>query len=133
MISINYLNIWVVQLFLLHFVFHSIILPILLALYLNEGALSSLVTTSTLLTMSSLLKLHELSEVWEELSLYSIKLYISIVILIKLASSTRVPLVSVDHFSNGAQFLNATCVIAPEFYISSISSISLFNSNISCD
>ena len=31
--------------------------------------------------------------------------------LIKFASSTRVPSISVEYFSNGAQFLNATCVI----------------------
>ena len=42
----------------------------------------------------------------------SIKLYIGIVILIKSVSSTRVPSVSVEHFSNGAQFLNPTCVAA---------------------
>ena len=33
--------------------------------------------------------------------------------LIKFVSSTRVPSISVEHFSNGVQFLNATCVIAP--------------------
>ena len=31
--------------------------------------------------------------------------------LIKPASSTRVPSISVKHFSNGAQFLNATFVL----------------------
>ena len=31
----------------------------------------------------------------------------------KSVSSTKVSFVSVLHFSNGAQFLNATCVIAP--------------------
>ena len=39
-------------------------------------------------------------------------MYIGIVLLIKFASSTRVPSISVEHFSNGAQFLNATCVAA---------------------
>ena len=39
-------------------------------------------------------------------------MYIGIVILIKFASSTRVPSISVEHFSNGAQFLNTTCVAA---------------------
>ena len=39
-------------------------------------------------------------------------MYIGIVILIKFVSSTRVPSVSVKHFSNGAQFLNTTCVTA---------------------
>ena len=38
----------------------------------------------------------------------------------KSVSSTKVSFVSVLHFSNGAQFLNATCVIAP----SAISSVS---------
>ena len=33
------------------------------------------------------------------------------VILIKSASSTRVPSISVERFSNGAQFLNATFVL----------------------
>ena len=33
------------------------------------------------------------------------------VILIKSASSTRVPSISVQHFSNGEQFLNATFVL----------------------
>ena len=46
------------------------------------------------------------------MSLYSIKLYIAIVILIKFVSSTRVPSISVKHFLNGAQFLNTTCVAA---------------------
>ena len=32
--------------------------------------------------------------------------------LITFASSTRVPSISVEHFSNGAQFLNTTCVAA---------------------
>ena len=31
----------------------------------------------------------------------------------KFTSSTKVPPISVEHFSDGAQFLNATCVIAP--------------------
>ena len=31
--------------------------------------------------------------------------------LIKSASSTRVPSISVEHFSNGAKFLNATFVL----------------------
>ena len=39
-------------------------LPIILALYLNEGALSSLIT-SALLTIPSLLKSHKLPEVSE--------------------------------------------------------------------
>ena len=39
-------------------------------------------------------------------------MYIGIVILIKFASSRRVPSISVEHFSNGAQFLNITCVAA---------------------
>ena len=46
------------------------------------------------------------------MSLYSTKLYINIVILIKFASSTRVPSISVEYFSNGAQLLNTTCVAA---------------------
>ena len=32
--------------------------------------------------------------------------------LIKSTSSTRVPSISTEHFSNGAQFLNTACVIA---------------------
>ena len=113
MISKNYLNNLVVQLFLLHLLFHLFsVLPIILALYLNEGELSSLVTFA-LSTISSLLKPDKLPDVLEQFSLYSIKLYIGIVILIKSASSTRVPSISVEHFSNGAQVLNATCVIAP--------------------
>ena len=39
-------------------------------------------------------------------------MYIGIVILIKFASSARVPSTSVEHFSDGAQFLNTTCVAA---------------------
>ena len=39
-------------------------------------------------------------------------MYIGIVILIKFASSTTVPSISVEHFSNGVQFLNAIDVIA---------------------
>ena len=35
-----------------------------------------------------------------------------IAILTKSASSARVPLFSIEHFSNGAQFLNATFVFA---------------------
>ena len=46
------------------------------------------------------------------MSLYSIKLYIGIVIIIKFATINFVPSISVEHFSKGAQFLNATCVIA---------------------
>ena len=41
--------------------------------------------------------------------LYSIKLYIDIVILIKFAS--KVSLISVLYFLNGAQFLNGTFVL----------------------
>ena len=52
--------------------------------------------------------------------MYSIKLYIGIAILIKFASSTRVPSISVEHFSNGAQFFITACVIAP----SAISAVS---------
>ena len=44
------------------------------------------------------------------MQLYSIKLYIGIVVSITFASSTRVPSISVEHFSNGAQFLNTICV-----------------------
>ena len=33
--------------------------------------------------------------------------------LIKSVSSAKASFISVLHFSNGAQFLNATCVIAP--------------------
>ena len=32
--------------------------------------------------------------------------------LVKSVSSTRVPSISVEHFLNGAQFLNITCVAA---------------------
>ena len=39
----------------------------------------------------------------------------------KFASSTKVPSISVEHFPNGAQFLNATCVVAP----SAISAVSV--------
>ena len=39
-------------------------------------------------------------------------MYIGIVILIKFASSTRIPAISVERFSNGAQFLHASCVVA---------------------
>ena len=54
-----------VQLFLLQFFVPLFpVLPIRLALYLNEGALSSLVTFA-LLTISSLLKSHKLPEVSE--------------------------------------------------------------------
>ena len=48
--------------------------------------------------------------------LYSIKLYIGIVILIKFASPTRVPSISVELYSNGAQFLNATWVASVSGY-----------------
>ena len=41
--------------------------------------------------------------------------------LIKSVSSTKVSFISVLHFSNGAQFLNITCVIAP----SAISAVSV--------
>ena len=44
--------------------------------------------------------------------LYSIKLYIDIAILICCASATKVSFISVLHFLNGAQFLNATFVFA---------------------
>ena len=37
-------------------------------------------------------------------------MYNGIVILIKFASSIRVPSISVEHFPNAAQFLNTTCV-----------------------
>ena len=90
------------------FVLFVSVLLIRFALYLNEGALSSLITFA-LATISSLLKFHKLPEVSEELSLYLIKLYIDLVILIKSGSSTRVPSISVEHFLNGAQFLNTTC------------------------
>ena len=40
------------------------------------------------------------------------KLYIGIAILICCASSTKVPFISVLHFSNGAQFLNETFVLS---------------------
>ena len=55
-----------------------------------------------------------------KLSLYSSKLYIGIVILITFTSSARVPSISVEHFPNSEQFLNATCAIAP----SAISAVS---------
>ena len=45
-------------------------------------------------------------------SVVTIPLYIGFVILIKSASSTKVPLISALYFFNGAQFLNATCVAA---------------------
>ena len=44
--------------------------------------------------------------------MYSIKLYIGIVILIKSAFSINMSLVSVLQFLNGAEFLNTTCVTA---------------------
>ena len=46
------------------------------------------------------------------MSLYSIKLYIGIVTLIKSVSLTRVPSISVEHFLNVAQFLLINCIAA---------------------
>ena len=62
--------------------------------------------------ISSLLNYHKLPEVSEELWLYSINLYIGIVILICSAPSIKFSFISVMHFINGAQFLNATFVFA---------------------
>ena len=42
--------------------------------------------------------------------MYSIKLYIDIVILIKFASSAKVSLISVLQFLNAAQFLDPTAI-----------------------
>ena len=44
--------------------------------------------------------------------MYSIKLHIGIVILIKSALSINMSLISVLQFLNGAQILNTTCVTA---------------------
>ena len=87
------------------FVPSASVLVIKLDLYLNEGTLSSLVTFA-LLVISALLKPHKLPQV------YSIKWYIGIAILIKFASLTNVPSISVLQSLNSAQFLNATCVVA---------------------
>ena len=76
-------------------------LTIRLALYLIEGASLSLVTFA-LPVISSLLKPYKLPEVSEQLSLYSIKFYIGIVIPIKSVSSAKVSFISVLQFLNGA-------------------------------
>ena len=52
------------------------------------------------------------------MSLYSIKLYIDIVILLKSAWSTKVSLISVLQSLNGALFLNTICVIVPSSILS---------------
>ena len=89
------------------------VLLIILDFYLNEGALLSAKFVLTLSTFnSSLLNCHKLPEVSEYLSLYSIKLYIGISILVFSALSTKVSFISILHSLNGAQFLNATFVFA---------------------
>ena len=60
----------------------------------------------------SLLNYHRLSEMSEQLSLYSVKLYICIIISRLSALSTCSSFMWLMHFENGAQFLNATLVLA---------------------
>ena len=70
-------------------------------------------------------------------------MFIGIVILIKCVSTTRVPSISVEHFLNGAQFLNTACVAALSGCFSFLGigglaarlvlRVIFSNSNISCD
>ena len=87
------------------------VLPIRFDLYLKDVEL--LLVKLIFSIISSLLNCHKLPEVSEQLSLYTIKLNIGIVILICSASSIKVSFISVLHFLNGAQFLNATFVSSP--------------------
>ena len=91
----------------------ALVLLIKFDLYFNDEEFSAVILIKAPLLFigcSSLLNYHKLPEVSEQLPLYSIKLYIGIVILIKFASSTKVSLISVLHFLNGAKFLNATFI-----------------------
>ena len=60
---------------------------------------------------SSLLNCHKPPEVSEQLSLYSIKLYIGIII----SRFSALSIIWFMHFVNGAQFLNANLVLASRF------------------
>ena len=64
---------------------------------------------------SSLSNCHKPPEVSEQLSLYSIKLYIGIIISRFSALSTCSSFIWFMHFVNGAQFLNANLVLASRF------------------
>ena len=113
MISKYYSNILMAQLFLpLLFLFapSASVLPIRFDFYLKDEEL--LFVKLIFPIILSLLNRHEVSE---QLSLYSIKLYIGIVILICSASSIKVSLISVLHFLNGAQFQNANSVLSSPF------------------
>ena len=83
-------------------------MPITFDLYLNDDELSAVKLLFP--SISSHLNCHKLPEASEQLSLYSIELYIGIAILICPASLTKVSFISVLHFSSGAQFVNATFV-----------------------
>ena len=75
----------------------------LVALALVKSAIAPLATAATFLQ-----NCHKIPDVFEELSLYSIKLYIGITTLIYWASSICVLLILLMQVVNGAQFLNIT-------------------------
>ena len=87
--------------------------PIKFDLYLKDDQLSVPILEIFPLfsfTCSSLLNCHKPPEVSEYLSLYSIKLYLGIAILICSALSAKVSFISALDFLNSAQFLNAAFV-----------------------
>ena len=97
-------------------IFTPFLFVIRLDLYLNNDEIFWIWLPSTVKStshsISSLLNHHKLPEVSQQLSLYSIKLYIGIVISICSASSVKVSLISVLHFVNGAQFLDTLFVLS---------------------
>ena len=83
-------------------------------MYLNDYELSTETVSgfpAAVTGDSSLLNCHKRPEVSEQLSLYSVKLYIGIAISRYSASSTCSLFMWVMHFVNGAQFLNPTQVL----------------------
>ena len=77
----------------------------------DESAVVNLAGFPIFIFCSSLLNYHKLSGVYEQLSLYSIKLYKGIIISRLSALSTCSSFMWVMHFVNGAQFSNATLVL----------------------
>ena len=86
----------------------SSVWPVILVSKLNESvALAPLKLTISRLLFTAGLSLqyyHKLPDVFEELSLYSIKLYIGITISISLASSICILFISFMQLVNGAHF-----------------------------
>ena len=85
-----------------------LVIPVIFSLKLNESValapLKIIILTSSFTAGISLQYCHRLPDVFEKLSLYYIKLYINIIILIYSALSIWVLFILLMQLVNGAQF-----------------------------